>query len=188
MLFKHLLEAHSVLKSFMGRHLDFLQTLHEYSCVYVLQWCDPLTQKTSISKHGSLNNYQNSYQVRASLQTFVQYASFSALPFCHLVQLDCSHFTCLPTGFIKLKLPDRLGFCRFFLATFFRRNMLNGHSCMPSMFWMFRKWRKANFKKHFVFYLSLFYLRWVLCLHVLWKRTFLWPRLYRRRSGGFFLY
>lgn len=48
----------------------------------------------------------------------MQYASFSALPFCHLLQLDCSHFTCLPTGFIKLKLPDRLGFCRFFLATF----------------------------------------------------------------------
>lgn len=153
--------------------------------MYVLQWCDPLTQEKPVSEHGSLSHYQNSYQVRASLQTFVQYASFSPLPFCHSVQADCSHFTCLATGFIKLKLPDRLGFCVYFLVIFFRRNMLDGHSGMPSVFWVSLEWRKADLRKHFVFSLSLFYSRRVLCLHVLWKRTFLWPRLYRKEIRRF---
>lgn len=63
--------------------------------------------------------------------------------------------------------------------------MLDGHSGMPSMFWMSRKWRKANLKKHFALSLSLFYLRWVICLHVLWKRTFSWPRLDRKEVRRF---
>lgn len=123
-----------------------------FMCVcFAVMWS--FNTKIPVSKHGSLNNYQHSYHIRASLQTFVQYASFTALPFCHSVQADCRHFTCLPIRFIKLKLPERLGFCGYFLVIFFRRNTLDGHSGMPSMFWMSSKWRKANLKKHFVFFL-----------------------------------